>query len=68
VANINPLAVRPDEAARILGMGRTKFEEILRRGEIPFIKDGRAVIIAVAELNRWLERRTREASGAEDEA
>ena len=51
----DPLLVRPNDAARMIGYGRTKFFELLKAGDIRAIRKGRATLIEVAELRRWIE-------------
>lgn len=48
------LAVSPAEAARMLGLGRTKFYELLSTNEITSVKIGTRRLIRVAELEAWL--------------
>jgi hypothetical protein len=49
------LALRPDEAADAVGLGRTAFyEQVLPELRVVYL--GRARLIPVAELERWLER------------
>jgi excisionase family DNA binding protein len=40
---VEPLLLRADEAAIVLGIGRTKVFEMLACGELPAIKIGRCV-------------------------
>ena len=49
-----PLAVRPTQAARMLGICERKLWELTNRGEIPHAKLGRATLYRVADLDRWL--------------
>jgi excisionase family DNA binding protein len=42
------------EAARYVGLGETRFRELLRSGAVSSRRYGRRVIIAKAELDRWL--------------
>jgi len=51
--NARPLAVGPAEAARLVGVGRTKIYELLS-GELASFKVGTRRLIRVAELERWL--------------
>jgi hypothetical protein len=49
------LALRPEEAARALGVGRSFFfAQVLP--ELRTVRRGRVRLVAVAELERWLER------------
>lgn len=49
------LAFGPDEAAASLGCSRDFFDEHVRP-ELRLIRRGRRVFVAIAELERWLER------------
>lgn len=57
------LALRPDDAARALGIGRRKLFEITadRTSRIPHLKLGRAVVYPVRELADWLAEQAKEA-------
>lgn len=46
------------EAARVLGISRSKVYELAARGEIPVIRIGASVRVPAAALDRWLEERT----------
>lgn len=49
------LALRPDEAAAAIGVGRTTFyDQIMPHLRVVYV--GRARLIPVKELERWLER------------
>jgi excisionase family DNA binding protein len=45
-----PLAVRPLEAARQLGVSRSRLYQLLKSGKIPYRKDGAATVIAYEDL------------------
>jgi excisionase family DNA binding protein len=49
------LAVSPDEAAEILGVSRDYFDEHVI-GELHVIRRGRRILVALTELERWLDR------------
>jgi excisionase family DNA binding protein len=51
-----PLLLRPVEAARLLGIGRSKLFEMLPRDELSVIRIGRCVRIPRRELARWVEQ------------
>ncbi len=56
------LAVRPREAARILGIGvRMLWANTSPRGEIPSIRIGRAVLYRPNDLDAWLAAQARKA-------
>jgi len=48
------LTLSIEEAAGLLGMGRTAAYEAARRGELPSRKLGRRVIVPVPALLEWL--------------
>jgi excisionase family DNA binding protein len=50
-----PLAVRPAEAARLLGVGRSHFYKLLNAGKIPSRVDGSARLIPYAGLVAYLD-------------
>jgi excisionase family DNA binding protein len=49
-----PLAVRPREAARLLGISRSRLYQLLKSGKIPSRKDGAARIIFREDLVTYL--------------
>ncbi len=49
-----PLAIGPDEAARMVGLGHSLFWQLLKRGDIPSIKVNNRRLILVSDLERWL--------------
>ena len=61
---MDPLAVRPAEAARALGVSRTALYGLLSSGELESVKLGASRLIPVAALHEYVERR-RAASSAE---
>jgi len=66
--SIRPLALRPREAARVLGIcPRTLWALTTPRGPIPCVKRGHGtrgglVLYRVADLEEWLRRSTQETS------
>jgi hypothetical protein len=53
-ARLPRIAVTPDEAAIVTGRTRTRIFEALKNGEIAGRKDGKAVVIEISELERWV--------------
>ena len=56
-SNPAPLCVRVNVAARMIGIGRTKFYQLIGSGEVEVIKVGNATLITTASLNAMIERR-----------
>jgi excisionase family DNA binding protein len=55
-AKLGPrLALSPDEAARVLGVSRDYLDEHVIC-ELRVVRRGRRILIALAELERWLDR------------
>jgi excisionase family DNA binding protein len=53
--NLPRLSVSPDEAADMLGVSRDYLDEHVLH-ELRSVRRGRRVLIALAELERWLDR------------
>ena len=51
------IAVRPQQAAEMIGVSERTLRELMRQGDIPFAKLDRAVLIQVRELEAFIERR-----------
>jgi len=51
------LALRPPEAAQALGISERLLWDMTKRGEVPHLRMGRAVVYPVAALDRWLAER-----------
>lgn len=49
-----PLAVGPAEAARLIGIGRTKLYQALGSGALPSYRVGTRRLIRIADLEAWL--------------
>ncbi|PKP98247.1 MAG: excisionase [Alphaproteobacteria bacterium HGW-Alphaproteobacteria-13] len=56
----DPICVRVNDAARMIGVGRTKLYELIAAGEIETVKLGKATRITTASLHDLI-RRQREA-------
>jgi hypothetical protein len=56
-SNPEPLCVRVNVAARMIGIGRTKLYELIGNGEVETIKVGKATLVLTASLNAMIERR-----------
>lgn len=59
IAETGPLMLRVEEAAKLSGLGRTKFLELLYAGEVPGVaRFGRAVRVNRRLLEAWLDERS----------
>lgn len=47
-----------EEAQHVLGIGRSKAYEMIRRGELPALRMGRLVRIPRGALRRWIDEHT----------
>lgn len=52
------LLIRPEEAARRLGISRSKLYELIREEAVPSMTIGRCRRVPAAALARWIEERT----------
>jgi excisionase family DNA binding protein len=51
-----PICVRVNEAARMIGVGRTKLYELIAAGEVETVKLGKATRITTASLHDLVRR------------
>jgi excisionase family DNA binding protein len=56
------LLVRPEDAARVLGVGRTKVYELIRSGALRSVRVGGLRRVPVAALNEYVTRLEEEAA------
>lgn len=47
---LDPILLRPEEAARVLRVGRSKVYQLIQTGEVPSVKLGKSVRVPVAAL------------------
>jgi excisionase family DNA binding protein len=52
---IPPAVLNPREAAKYIGVGRTKFFELLKDGHIPMKKSGKHTLVKVSDLDAWID-------------
>ena len=59
VREVPTLALRPQQAALAIGVGRRLFAQLLadRTSGLPVVRIGRAVLIPTRELQDWLSAR-----------
>ncbi|MEC7819164.1 helix-turn-helix domain-containing protein [Pelagerythrobacter aerophilus] len=56
--HIEPICVRINDAARMIGVGRTKLYELISSGELEAVKIGKATRVTTASLNELVKRRS----------
>jgi excisionase family DNA binding protein len=54
--SVEPICVRVNDAARMIGVGRTKLYELISNGELETVKIGKSTRITTASLHRLVER------------
>lgn len=52
----DPICVRVNDAARMVGLGRTKLYELIAAGEIEAVKLGKSTRITTASLHDLIKR------------
>lgn len=55
-STLHPIAVSPADAARLVGLGRTKIYSAMSEGELKSFKIGKRRLISVQALKEWLHR------------
>ena len=53
---VEPICVRVNDAAHMIGVGRTKLYELISSGELEVVRFGKATRITTASLHRLVER------------
>lgn len=53
---VEPICVKVNDAARMIGVGRTKLYELIASGEIKVIKLGKSTRITTASLQELVKR------------
>ena len=60
-----PIAYRPSEAARVLGISLSHLDRMTKAGEIPYARVGRLRLYGDDELRKWIKEKTEEVSRRE---
>ncbi len=58
-----PLALRPKDAARAIGIGTRLLWSLTSQGKIPHVRVGRVVLYPLPALEAWLESRLEQKGG-----
>ena len=53
---VEPICVRVNDAARMIGIGRTKLYELIANGEVETVKIGKATRVTMASLHGLVDR------------
>lgn len=64
-SSVIPIAVRADDAAKMLGIGRTSLHYLMKSGKIPYTKVNRAVLFRISDLDDFLKTPARIKEGIE---
>ena len=56
--SLEPLLLRPIEAAKLLGIGRSKAYEMIAAGELPSVRLGQSIRVPLAALKAWIDEHT----------
>ena len=62
VNQIDPLFVSVNDGAKIIGLGRSKFYELVGQQKIPIVKLGRKSLVSVAALKEFAATLTKSAA------
>lgn len=54
--SVEPICVKVNEAARMIGVGRTKLYELIAEGELETVKIGKATRVTTASLLDFVRR------------
>lgn len=64
MSQMDAFLLKPEEAAKVLGLGRSKLYELIQTGQIPSLRVGRARRIPVEALRRWVDKQLEAAEGS----
>lgn len=59
MARIEPISVKIPEAVRFTGLSRSRLYELMRSGDIEFVKVGNSTLVLVESLRAFIESRRR---------
>jgi excisionase family DNA binding protein len=53
-----PRLLRATEVAAVLGLGRSKVYDMMKRGQLPVVRIGKAIRVPADALERWIKNHT----------
>ena len=62
---LRPIAYRPSDTARLLGISLSHLDRMTKAGEIPYARVGRLRLYGDDELRKWIKEKTEEVSRRE---
>ena len=54
---VEPICVKVNDAARMIGIGRTKLYELIAAGEVDVVKLGKSTRVTTASLRELIQKR-----------
>jgi len=57
-----PRLLRATEVAALLGLGRSKVYDMMKRGQLPVVRIGKAVRVPAHALEEWIKTHTSNAA------
>jgi excisionase family DNA binding protein len=57
-----PRLLRATEVATVLGLGRSKVYDMMKRGQLPVVRIGKAVRVPAHALEEWIKTHTSNAA------
>lgn len=55
--SVEPICVKVNDAARMIGVGRTKLYELIAAGEVDVVKLGKSTRVTTASLRTLIQKR-----------
>ena len=57
-----PKLLRATEVAALLGLGRSKVYDMMKRGQLPVVRIGKAIRVPAHALDEWIKTHTSNAA------
>ena len=65
---MEPLLIKPGEAAELLGVSRSTIYQLLGSGEVPSVRVGKLLRVPAAALEQWVRERSIGTASRDDNA